>query len=99
MIIGGRNKRVYCFDRATGKVCWTSATEGDVDSSPAVCGDKVVFGSQDGKLQIVRLDTGKPVWSYETGKELAASPAVADGLVVIGSEDGNVYAFGAKKDR
>lgn len=99
VIIGGRDKRLHCLDRATGETRWKFATEGDVDSSPVVCGDKVVFGSNDGKLRMVRLDTGKPVWSYEIGKDLTASPAIAAGLVVIGSEDGNVYAFGAKKAR
>ena len=82
--------------RATGKPLWTFATQGEVDSSPVVVGDKVVFGSGDGRLYLVRVATGKKLWSYDLGKELTASPAVAEGLVVIGCEDGVVYAFGPK---
>ena len=67
-----------------------------MDSSPVVVGDKVVFGSGDGRLYLVSLATGERIWSYDLGKELNASPAVADGLVVIGCEDGMVYAFDPK---
>ena len=66
------------------------STQGDVDGSPVVCGDKVIFGSNDGKLYLVNLDIGKPV---------STSPAVANGLVIIAGDDGVVYAFGAKKVR
>jgi outer membrane protein assembly factor BamB len=97
VISGARDKKLHCFDHATGKPLWTFATQGDVDSSPVVVGDKVVFGSGDGRLYLVALTTGKKLWSYDIGKELTASPAVADGLVVIGCEDGIVYAFGSKK--
>ena len=68
-----------------------------MDSSPVVVGDKVVFGSGDGRLYLVSLATGKKLWSYDLGKELTASPAVADGLVIIGCEDGALYAFGPKR--
>ena len=60
-----------------------------------MCGDKIVVGSQDGRLYLVGLETGKEIWSYEIGKALTASPAVANGMIVIGSEDGSVYAFAA----
>ena len=67
-----------------------------MDSSPAVCGDKVVVGSDDGRLYLVSLATGKELWSYEIGQPISSSPAVAGGRVVVGSEDGGVYCFGPK---
>jgi outer membrane protein assembly factor BamB len=66
-----------------------------VDSSPVVCGGKIAFGSEDGRLYILTMESGKELWSYEIGKPLTASPAIANGMVIIGSEDGSVYAFGA----
>ncbi len=72
---------------------WTFATRAKVDSSPVVCGDKVIVGSEDGRLYIVSLAEGKEIWSYEIGQGITASPAVANGNIVIGSMDGNVYAF------
>ena len=95
VIIGGRDKRVHCLDRATGKQLWEFQTGGKVDSSPVVCGDKIAFGSEDGRLYVLSMENGKELWSYEIGEPLTASPAVANGMIIIGSEDGAVYAFGA----
>ena len=95
VIIGGRDKRVHCLDRATGKQLWEFQTGGKVDSSPVVCGDKIAFGSEDGRIYVVSMENGKELWSYEIGKPLTASPAVVNGMIIIGSEDGAVYAFGA----
>ena len=72
-------------------------TRGKVDSSPVVSGDKIVVGSEDGRLYMVSLADGREIWSYEIGQAVTSSPAVVNGIVVVGSEDGNVYAFGAKK--
>lgn len=96
VVIGGRDKRLHCLERDTGKKVWEFATRAKVDSSPVIVGDRIVVGSDDGRLYVVALATGRELWSYEIGKGLTASPAVADGMVVIGSEDGAVYAFGRK---
>lgn len=96
VLIGGRDKRLHCLDRETGRQAWEFAARAKVDSSPVVCGDSVVFGSDDGRLYVVELATGREAWSYEIGKGITASPAVAGGKVVIGAEDGTLYAFGKK---
>ncbi len=93
VIIGCRDKRLHCLDRATGKAVWTFQTRGQVESSPVVCGDAIVVGSEDGRLYCVNLADGQERWAYETGAAVTASPAVSDGFIVIGAEDGNVYAF------
>jgi len=62
-----------------------------------ICGDKVVVGSEDGRLYIIRLSDGTGAWSYEIGQPITSSPAVARGMVVVGCDDGYVYAFGAKR--
>jgi len=67
-----------------------------VNSSPVICGDKVIVGSDDGRLYLLALADGKQVWSYEMGKPVTSSPAVVGGLVVVGCDDGYVYAFGPK---
>ena len=61
-----------------------------------VCNDKVIVGSDDGRLYLLSLDKGAEVWSYEVGQALQSSPAVGGHRVVIGSDDGRVYCFGAK---
>ena len=66
---------------------------GEVDSSPVICGDKIVIGSEDGRLYMLNLSDGKQVWSYDIGQPVMSSPAVANQMVVVGSDDGYVYAF------
>jgi len=67
-----------------------------VDSSPVICGEKVVVGSDDGRLYLLDLDKGTELWSYEIGQPVESSAAVAGQRVVIGCDDGRVYCFGLK---
>ena len=62
-----------------------------------VCDGKVIVGSNDGRIYMVKLKDGQRLWDYETDDAISASPAIADGKIVIGSEDGKVYCFGSKK--
>lgn len=94
VVIGGRDKRLHCIERATGKGVWTFQARGQVDSSPVICGDAIIVGCEDGRLYCVNLADGKERWAYEVGAAVTASPAAADGLVIVGAEDGNLYAFG-----
>ena len=85
---------LHCVKREDGQAVWSFATRGKVDSSPVVCGNKVIVGSDDGRLYLVSLDKGKELWSYEIGQAIESSPAVARAKVVIGADDGGVYCFG-----
>ena len=61
-----------------------------------IAGDRVVVGSDDGRVYLLSLETGDKLWSYELGEPIISSPAVSNGRVVIGCDDGSVYAFGTK---
>ena len=76
-------------------IVWSFATGGRVLSSPAVIGDRVYFGSDDGAFYAVDIETGREAWRFETGGQVRSSPAVADGLVFFGSYDGVFYALNA----
>ena len=94
VIIGGRDKRLHCLQRATGAVSWVFQTRKPVDSSPVVCGDAVIVGSEDGRLYCVGLADGKERWAYDIGAPVTSSPAAAEGRLVVGAEDGTLYCFG-----
>ncbi|MFQ5665519.1 MAG: PQQ-binding-like beta-propeller repeat protein [Candidatus Binatia bacterium] len=68
---------------------------GPILSSPALAGDHLYVGSDDGNLYAIRTDKGRIDWSFPTGAAIVSSPAVATGgaqpVVVVGSNDGNVY--------
>ena len=80
---------------ATARRCGKFRTKRKVDASPVICGDKVVFGSGDGRLYMLRIADGAKVWSYDVGKPIYSSPAVVDGKIVVGAGDKRVYAFSA----
>ena len=85
------------MSRDDGELVWEfrpPGRGGKIDSSPVICGDKVVVGCDDGRLYMLRLDNGEQVWSYQIGEVITGSPAVAAGRVVIGAEDGLIYVFG-----
>jgi len=65
-----------------------------VDSSPVICGEKVITASLDGWLYILDIKSGSLVWSFEIGGSIISCPAISNDKIVIGSDDGNIYAFG-----
>ena len=93
IVIGGRDKLVHCVS-ATGKGLWTFATRARVESSPAITGDRVFVGSNDGRFYVLNLNSGAKLWEFNAGAPLSASPAIANGRIVIGSQDGRLYCFG-----
>jgi outer membrane protein assembly factor BamB len=97
VIVGSRDKCVHALDRKTGKRVWTYATEGKVDSSPAVVGKRVFAGSIDGNLYVLDLDKGTLIKKFDLGGAISGSPAVAGDCLVIGTEKGVVYCIGGKK--
>jgi outer membrane protein assembly factor BamB len=74
-------------------VVWSFATGGDVYSSPALAGDRVVFGSHDGNVYCVST-AGKLLWQYSLYSYVSASPLVTqDGVVLVGAKNGKLYAL------
>ena len=65
-----------------------------MDSSPVICGDRVIVGSGDGRIYMLDINSGSEKWSYEIGAAVSSCPAIADGKIVIGADDGFVYMFG-----
>jgi len=77
----------------TNNILWTYKTEGPVNSSPAVVGDKLYIGSTDGSLYCIDRESGSLIWNYPTGGPIQSSPAVSGGIVYFLSTDGNIYAL------
>jgi outer membrane protein assembly factor BamB len=96
VIVGCQNKRLYCLDRMTGKEVWAFVTEGRVDGSPVVVGERVYVGSQDGNLYVIDLAKGTEIQRLKLDDAITASPAVSNGRLVIGTAKGAIYCFGAK---
>ena len=50
-----------------GKIQWTFATNGAIQSSPAIVDGLVYFGSRDGKIYALNATSGIEQWEYQTG--------------------------------
>jgi outer membrane protein assembly factor BamB len=76
-----------------GKMLWRFTAGDEIASSPAVSGNTVYVGSNDGKIYAVNATTGKQLWNVSTGGKIGSSPALANGMLYVGSYDGKLYAI------
>jgi outer membrane protein assembly factor BamB len=86
VLVGCYDTRVYCFDADSGRKLWSYETDNYVAGTPAVLGDRVVFGGCDAKLHVVSATTGERLAQVELGQDchVAGSVALADGRVYFG---------------
>jgi outer membrane protein assembly factor BamB len=89
----GTGTNLVTINLISHEVVWTFSTNGDVASSPAIAGNVIYVGSEDGCLYAINGTTGEKLWEYTTGDQITSSPAVCDGMVYVGSHDGKLYAF------
>jgi len=75
------------FSKELGALC---------PGSPAVLTDRLVVGTDGGKVLCLSPDGQRQFWTFEGVQNQAmvySSPAVAEGIVVIGARDRNVYGL------
>ena len=82
VVFGGRDSKLHCLNKNTGKAIWHFQAKGEIDSSPVLCGDKTIVGCEDGRLYMVDLADGKLIWSYQIGQPITSSPADRAGQVL-----------------
>jgi outer membrane protein assembly factor BamB len=88
-------ENVLTAERVPGLTQSGSTASGAVRSSPAVSGNTMFFGSDDGSLHAANGTTGDSMWTFTTGGPILSSPAVYGSpckSVVFGSDDGNLYS-------
>ena len=86
VVAGCYDNNLYCLDAATGERLWTYATDNYVNGTPAVVGQRVVFGGCDAVLHVVDGTTGEAARKVPLGDEchVAGSAAVVDGRAYLG---------------
>lgn len=89
-VVDGKTGALVATDGA-GKLVW-SRKLGAVFSSPALAGDLILIGSDDGSLHAVDRQKGGLVWSCPVGGKVRATPAVSGDRAIVGGFDGRVMA-------
>lgn len=75
-----------------GEIAWKhTGSKAPIFSSPAVTGNKVIFGSRDDFVYALDRDDGQQLWAFKTLGEVDGSPAVCGDRVIVGSGDGRLY--------
>jgi outer membrane protein assembly factor BamB len=74
---------------------WKYATEGQVNSSPAVANGALYVGSVDGAIYSLDVKTGTIRWRLHTNGPVVSSPIIDEDTIYIGSNDRLVYALPA----
>jgi len=93
---GNRSGEMVCVDLATSSVVWRyDKSEGEMFTTPAVSGNRVVFCSGECIVHCLDSETGTAVWTYETQGSQPHSPAIA-GDKVVGAVDGTVFLLRLK---
>ena len=81
------------IDAASGEQRWVFDAKGGIDSSPAVSGDTVLFGTLANRVHALDLHTGAERWGFSTDDWVDSSPAIWGRLIVFGSYDGHLYGL------
>ena len=98
VIAGSRDQRVYALDRNTGKEVWNVETDGMVDGSPVVVGNRVYVGcmSKGGNFYVLDLKTGKKLQELNLDSAVVGSVAVGPDCILVGTDKGMLYCLGTK---
>src|SRR5205085_4970397 len=84
--IGNFKGTLHAISMRFGTILWRHETpHGEMASSPAVDGDKLVYHSMDGHVFVLDRADGRLVWSWTVGSAIESSPIVRDGVDYFGT--------------
>jgi outer membrane protein assembly factor BamB len=90
-VAGKTGGALVAVEPSRRRVRWTRKL-GAVFSSPALSGDRVLVGSDEGALHAVDLARGGLLWSARLGAKVRGTPAVAGDLAYVGDFAGTLAA-------
>jgi outer membrane protein assembly factor BamB len=98
VVAGSRDKKVYAIDAKTGQEKWNFETDGQVDASPVIVGERVYVGclSNDGNFYVLDLKTGKKLQELNLDSAVGGSVAVGPDCILVGTDKGTLYCLGKK---
>ena len=90
------DRNLYAINRNDGSIRWKYLQKGNSgESSPLVCGNKIISCTKSGIVSILNASNGDLLWEYDTGEQITASPAVIKGRFYILTVKGTLFCFGA----
>jgi outer membrane protein assembly factor BamB/predicted phosphodiesterase len=77
------------------RVAWRTLLGGSTKSTPAVWGDQLLVGADDGCLYALGRADGAIRWKVQTGGDVLGAPIVLGERACVGSGDGKLYEVSA----
>lgn len=93
ILIGSRDKFMYCFDRHNGKLLWKKNTGNRIDASTIANTREVLLVNMRGDVMLLNIENGQQVWNFQLGVGAINAPAVINNVIVIAGSNGNVYCL------
>lgn len=97
--VSGCDAQLRGISIAEGKQKFEMELPSLAPGSPALVGDRLLIGTDGGRLVCITADGSKTLWTYEDFKDRAmvyGSPAVSQDIVVVGARDQRVHAVNLK---
>src|SRR5688572_9002233 len=95
-LVSGCDAVLRAFDIATGNEVFTAELGALAPASPACLPDRIIIGTDRGRVVAISADGKKTLWTYDkvdAGELVQSPPATADGIVVIGAHDRQLHAI------
>ncbi|MDB5299786.1 MAG: Pyrrolo-quinoline quinone repeat-containing protein [Phycisphaerales bacterium] len=94
-LVSGCDAQLRALQAADGRELYTTDLGALCPGSATVAGDRIVMGTDQGRVLCISADTHQQLWLYDAVGEHAmvySSPATSAGVVVFGARDRHVYA-------
>ncbi|HEX9439710.1 MAG TPA: PQQ-binding-like beta-propeller repeat protein, partial [Roseiflexaceae bacterium] len=82
-----------------GGELWRRRTRRHIFALPALAGDTLLFGTDDGKFYALDAASGAERWQAQVDGPIVTPPQVVDDMVYVAERGGTVYAFRWRADR
>jgi glucose dehydrogenase len=94
-MVAGCDGKLHIVRLDDGQEIGSVPIDSPTGSTPAVQGDRLFFGTEDGTFFAVNWREAKVVWTAkaERGQSIRSSAAVTEGLAIVGARDKRVHAF------
>src|SRR5262249_60117106 len=97
ILLGGWDSSLYCLTKQ-GKPAWKLKTEGPVNGSPAIAGNRTFVAGCDSHLHVIDIKAGKETAKIDLGGQAGATAALAGNMLYVGTMSNQVLALNLKKN-
>lgn len=83
---------LYALDTETGKQLWSASGFGQLESTGAITGDKIITAGFSNLVEALNRHTGDVLWAFRTHYFVQGSPLIVNDRVILAT-DHEVYAL------